>query len=57
MIVETAGNDMGHLNNALVSLRKLYNLQFWLLVVVIVLFIIGLIIGIGGGLLMMSEMS
>jgi len=57
MIVETTGNDIGHLNNALESLRKLYNLQFWLLVVVIVLFIIGFIIGIAGGLLMMSQMS
>lgn len=54
MIVETSGNDIAHLNNALESLRKLYNLQFWLLVVMIVLFIVGLIVGIGGGLLMMS---
>lgn len=57
MIVETTGSDIAHLNNALESLRKLYNLQFWLLVVMIVLFIVGLIVGIGGGLLMMSEMS
>lgn len=54
MIVETTGNDIAHLNHALESLRKLYNLQFWLLAIIIVLFGIGLI---SGGLLMVSEIG
>jgi hypothetical protein len=57
MIVETSGNDIAYLDNALGSLRKLYNLQFWLLVVMIALFVVGLIIGITSGLIMTSEMS
>lgn len=37
LIVETAGFDINHLMNALASLRKLYTLQFWMLIVSIAL--------------------
>lgn len=57
MIVETTGSDIAHLNNAIESLRKLYNLQFWLLIVTIIFFIIALILALGAGVSMMSEMS
>ncbi|MFQ5798134.1 MAG: hypothetical protein ACE5H0_05490 [Bacteroidota bacterium] len=33
LIVETAGSDIPHLMDALESLRKLYNLAFWLMIV------------------------
>lgn len=32
LIVETAGSDMTNLMNALISLLKLYYLQFWLII-------------------------
>lgn len=50
MIVQTAGQDIMHLMSALENLRKLYNLQFWLLVIglalVVIFIIIGLVVGI-----------
>jgi hypothetical protein len=43
MIVETSGNDIAHLMNALEDLRKIYNLQYWLMIIVLVLVAIGII--------------
>jgi hypothetical protein len=43
-IVDTKGNDMMHLMNALESLRKLYNLQFWLLIAGLVIFVLAIVI-------------
>lgn len=57
MIVETTGSDIAHLDKALESLRKLYNLQFWLLIVSIGLFVLIFIIGIIGGMEMMGTME
>ena len=49
MIVQTEGQDIMHLMSALGQLRKLYNLQFWLLVVglalVVIFFLVGLLAG------------
>lgn len=49
LIVETRGYDINHLMSALESLRKLYTLQFWMLIisiiVVVLVIIIGLLIG------------
>ncbi len=33
LIVDTKGHDIPHLMHALTSLRKLYNLMFWLLII------------------------
>lgn len=54
MIVESAGSDIQHLSNALDSLRKLYTLQFWILIVVIAFFVLGLLFSIIGGVMMGS---
>lgn len=43
-IVETQGNDIENLMGALGELRKLYNLQFWLLLIGLIFIGIGLII-------------
>jgi len=46
MIVDTKGQDMMHLMSALESLRKLYNLQFWLLIAGIIIFVIAIILAV-----------
>ncbi len=43
-IVHTQGNDIENLMGALGELRKLYNLQFWLLLIGLIFIGIGLII-------------
>lgn len=52
-IVKTQGNDIGNLMSALEELRKLYTLQYWLLIIALVFiaiaFILALIFGITGG--------
>lgn len=45
-IVTTEGSDINHLINAQASLLNLYNLQFWLLIVAVVLSVVaGLLVG------------
>lgn len=46
LIVETRGQDIRHLMGALTSLRKLYTLLFWLLVVVVALMLVAIAVGI-----------
>jgi hypothetical protein len=41
-VVYTEGNDISHLISALEDLRKLYSLQFWLLILALVLACLGL---------------
>jgi hypothetical protein len=41
-VVQTEGNDMSHLMDALDDLRKLYSLQYWLLVLGMLLAMVGL---------------
>jgi hypothetical protein len=38
-IVDTKGHDIPHFMNAVTSLRKLYTLQYWLLIMVLVLIV------------------
>jgi hypothetical protein len=57
MITSTQGNDVGYLMNAIESLRKLYNLQFWLLLGGIALCILVVIAALVGGLAFMSQMG
>lgn len=57
MITSTQGNDIGYLMNAIESLRKLYNLQFWLLIGGIALCILVVIAVLVGGLAFMSQMG
>jgi hypothetical protein len=57
MITSTQGNDIGYLMNAIESLRKLYNLQFWLLLGGIGLCILVVIAVLVGGLAFMSQMG
>lgn len=46
LIVDTEGRDIENLMGALGELRKLYGLQYWILIIAIVFVVIGLIIGI-----------
>ena len=40
LIVDTRGHDIPHLMHALTSLRKLYTLMFWLLIITFVLIVV-----------------
>ncbi|OZH51572.1 hypothetical protein AFK68_29975 [Hydrocoleum sp. CS-953] len=46
LIVDTQGNDIVNLMGALGELRKLYRLQYWLLIITLVFLAIALVIGI-----------
>jgi hypothetical protein len=46
LVVDTRGHDIPHLMNALSSLRKLYTLMFWLLVVALVVMVLAIAAGI-----------
>ncbi|WP_421657012.1 DUF5362 family protein [Leptothermofonsia sp. ETS-13] len=43
LIVDTQGNDVENLMGALGELRKLYTLQYWLLIIAIIFIALGLI--------------
>jgi hypothetical protein len=43
LIVQTQGKDIAHLMNALEELRKIYNLQYWLMIVMLVLVALGIV--------------
>lgn len=45
-IVDTRGNDILNLMGALAELRKLYALQYWLLIIALVFMTIALVLGI-----------
>jgi hypothetical protein len=49
-IVTTAGSDISNLMAALGELKKLYTLQYWVVVVAIVLVGVALIVALGAGL-------
>jgi hypothetical protein len=53
LIVDTQGNDLENLIGALGELRKLYGLQYWILLIglifVAIAFVIGLISSLAGG--------
>jgi len=57
MIVDTRGQDISHLMTAMEALRKLYNLQFWLTIAVLVVFVIGFILAISMGVFAAAAMS
>ena len=44
MIVQTRGNDIAFLMNALEELRKIYNLQVWLFIIALGLLLLGVVI-------------
>jgi hypothetical protein len=44
-IVESEGNDMTHLMNAVVELKNLYAIQFWLNIFLIVVIALGIVFG------------
>ena len=46
LVVDTRGHDIPHLMNALTSLRKLYTLMFWLLIVALVFMVVAIAAGI-----------
>lgn len=48
-IVATQGNDIENLMGALSELRKLYTLQYWLLILTLVFLALGLVLGIVSG--------
>ena len=43
LIVQTTGNDIAHLMEALTDLKKIYNLQYWLLIIVLILVVVGIV--------------
>jgi hypothetical protein len=45
-IVRTKGSDITHLMDALEDLRKIYNLQFWLMIVLLILGVIAILISV-----------
>ncbi len=49
LIVDTQGNDIVNLMGALGGLRKLYRLQYWLLIIALVFLAIALVLGIIAG--------
>ncbi|MDJ0514906.1 MAG: hypothetical protein QNJ74_01165 [Trichodesmium sp. MO_231.B1] len=49
LIVDTQGNDIVNLMGALGELRKLYRLQYWLLIIALVFLAIALVLGIVAG--------
>ena len=49
-IVDTQGNDIENLMGALGELRKLYTLQYWLLIVALIFIAIALVLGLIFGL-------
>ncbi len=57
MIIDTKGSDISHLMTAMEALRKLYNLQFWLTIAVLVLFLVGFLIAISMGVFAAAAMS
>ncbi len=46
LVVDTRGHDIPHLMGALTSLRKLYTLMFWLLVVAVIVMVLAVAAGI-----------
>ena len=57
MIVETRGQDITHLMTAMDALRKLYNLQFWLTIAVLIVFVIGFLLAISMGVFAAAAMN
>lgn len=49
LMVDTQGNDIENLMGALGELRKLYTLQYWLLILTLVFMVIGLVLAIFSG--------
>ncbi|NEQ74698.1 MAG: hypothetical protein F6K24_38680 [Okeania sp. SIO2D1] len=49
LIVDTEGNDIVNLMGALGELRKLYRLQYWLLIIALIFMAIALVVGIIAG--------
>jgi hypothetical protein len=45
-VVTTAGNDIQHLMSAIVSLRKLYTLNFWVMSLLLTLVVVGIAAGV-----------
>jgi hypothetical protein len=45
-VVTTEGNDIRHLMNAVVSLRKLYTLMFWVMSLALTLVVVGIAAGV-----------
>lgn len=45
-IVRTQGNDVENLMGALAELRKLYTLQYWLLIITLIFIVIGIVLAI-----------
>ena len=57
MIVDTRGHDVTHLMTAMDALRKLYNLQFWLTIAVLIVFVIGFLLAISMGVFAAAAMN
>ena len=55
LIVDTEGNDIINLMGSLGELRKLYRLQYWLLIIALVFMTIALVIAIVAGLVSASR--
>ena len=57
LVVDTKGSDIPNLMNALGELRRLYSLQKWLMIVMLVLFVLAFVGGILFGILFAARVS
>jgi hypothetical protein len=45
LVAETSGKDISHVMGALDNLRKLYRVQYWILLVALIFFVLVLVFG------------
>ncbi len=57
LVVDTKGSDIPNLMNALGELRRLYNLQKWLMILMFVLVIVAFVVGLAIGILMAARVG
>jgi len=55
LVVDTKGSDIPNLMNALGELRRLYNLQKWLMILMFVLIVLAFVGGIAAGILVAAR--
>lgn len=55
LVVDTKGNDIGNLMNALGELRRLYNLQKWMMILALVLMVGAFVLGIVAALVLAGQ--
>ena len=54
-IVDTRGKDIGYLMQALQSLRTLYRIQTWMIIIALILGVVAVVVVVGGGVVVPSS--